>query len=150
MSTFYDSGLRFSCKQCSHCCKDEPGYVFLTEKEIQEISGFLSLDADAFIDSYCRLIQMGTFYMVSIIERKNHDCIFLTSSGCSIYQVRPFQCRSYPFWPSVLSSQEDWDREALECPGMNCGELHEKEEIDEWLKKRAENQPRIMYTIKHR
>ncbi len=88
---------------------------------------------------------MGTFYMLSIIERPNNDCIFLTDSGCSIYPVRPIQCRSYPFWAALVESQEDWDRESEECPGINHGELHKKEEIEEWLEKRKANQPKIFY-----
>lgn len=145
MNHIYEHGLRFSCVQCSHCCKDEPGYVFLSEKEISIIHKHLGLSQENFIKTYCKKVQMGTFYMLSIIERPNNDCIFLTDSGCSIYPVRPIQCRSYPFWAALVESQEDWDRESEECPGINHGELHKKEEIEEWLEKRKANQPKIFY-----
>lgn len=43
------------------------------------------------------------------------SCIFLhpTSKQCTIYDVRPVQCYTYPFWPSLLKSVEDWNGEAV-------------------------------------
>ncbi len=145
MKRFYEDGLRFTCRQCSHCCKDEPGYVFLSEQEMTSIAGHLSISEDEFIQEYCKTVNMGTFSMISIRERKNNDCIFLSEAGCTIYPVRPVQCRSYPFWASLVDSEEDWEREAGECPGMNEGELHSREEIEGWLQKRRENQPKMFY-----
>ena len=44
----------------------------------------------------------------------DHGCVFLDPFGqCSIYEVRPVQCHTYPFWPSLLESKEDWDSEAV-------------------------------------
>jgi len=44
----------------------------------------------------------------------DYGCVFLDPFGqCSIYDVRPVQCRTYPFWPSLLESKEDWDNEAV-------------------------------------
>lgn len=44
----------------------------------------------------------------------DHGCVFLDPRGqCSIYAVRPVQCRTYPFWPSLVDAQEDWDDEAV-------------------------------------
>jgi hypothetical protein len=36
----------------------------------------------------------------------------------------------------VLSSEEEWNREALECPGMNHGKHHSAREIRSALTKR--------------
>lgn len=36
------------------------------------------------------------------------DCIFLQSDNtCSIHQVRPLQCSTYPWWPDLMI-QEEW------------------------------------------
>lgn len=41
-------------------------------------------------------------------------CVFLDPFGkCSIYPVRPIQCRTYPFWPSLLEDRETWESEAV-------------------------------------
>jgi hypothetical protein len=50
---------------------------------------------------------------------------------CSIYPVRPVQCRTWPFWNINLKSPDNWNTEAMTCPGMNCGELHDFESIED-------------------
>ena len=47
-------------------------------------------------------------------EPQQHGCIFLSEMGqCSIYEHRPIQCRTYPFWPSLLEDRESWESEAV-------------------------------------
>ncbi len=46
------------------------------------------------------------------------ECIFLENKKCSIYSVRPTQCRTYPFWPSIMSESE-WNLESKLCEGIN-------------------------------
>ena len=40
---FYDKGLRFECQMCSYCCAAEPGYVYLTKRDIEDAAALLSL-----------------------------------------------------------------------------------------------------------
>ena len=48
------------------------------------------------------------------LKRKDDACIFLNPIGqCSIYDVRPIQCRTYPFWPSILKNKQTWEDEAV-------------------------------------
>ena len=49
------------------------------------------------------------------LKRKDDGaCIFLNPIGqCSIYDVRPIQCRTYPFWPSILKNKQTWEEEAV-------------------------------------
>ena len=37
---------------------------------------------------------------------------------CSVYHLRPTQCRTWPFWASNLRSERDWREAAAHCPGM--------------------------------
>ncbi len=53
-----------------------------------------------------------------------------------MYDARPLQCRSFPFWAPYLESKEDWDSLASSCPGVNKGKLHTREEIEEHLARR--------------
>jgi Fe-S-cluster containining protein len=41
------------------------------------------------------------------------SCIFLDTgtNQCRIYEARPTQCRTYPFWPSIVASVQDWNDE---------------------------------------
>lgn len=48
-----------------------------------------------------------------------YDCIFLNEDKkCSIYDVRPKQCVKYPFWDSIINSEENWNEEAESCEGI--------------------------------
>jgi len=137
---FYSNGLKFKCTQCSHCCRHEPGYVFLTTDDLLVVSAHLKILPEEFIKKYCELVDLGIVKRVSIKEKDNFDCFFW-DKGCTIYEARPVQCRTYPFWPQIMESKENWDREALECPGIGQGRLYDKKEIEELIQKRIINQP---------
>ena len=141
---FYDKGLRFECQNCNYCCSSEPGYVFLSEEDISRLASGLGMEAQAFVDTFCRIVDMGAFKMVSLLEKENYDCIFLENGRCRVYGHRPRQCETYPFWAHVLEDRESWDREAQSCPGMNKGKLYTKKEIEEKLSSRAGNNPVII------
>lgn len=72
----------------------------------------------------------------SFRERPNGDCVFYDKAGarCSIYPVRPAQCRSFPFWAELLESESAWDAYAKRCPGMNEGPLLSPSEIAQWMR----------------
>ncbi len=140
---FYSDGLNFECQRCMYCCSSEPGYVFLSHKDLERLSSFFGQDVETFIDIYCRLVDFSTHYLVSLTEKKNYDCEFLSKSGCTVYEARPEQCRTYPFWKSVLQSSKTWETESSFCPGINKGRKILKSEIEEALK-RDENNPPYM------
>ena len=75
---------------------------------------------------------MGLRY--SLTEKPNGDCTFLKRENgkalCSIYPVRPVQCRTWPFWSSNLRSREAWESAANNCPGMNNGRGHDFVQIE--------------------
>jgi Fe-S-cluster containining protein len=48
---------------------------------------------------------------------------------CGIYEVRPQQCRTWPFWPELLRDKASWDRASERCPGMNKGTFFPVEQI---------------------
>ena len=125
-SYFFDAGLRFECTRCGRCCSGTPGKVFLSDEEGDSIAGFLGLTPDAFREVY---LVTDPYSEPALREKPNHDCIFLTDRRCSIYEVRPAQCRTYPFWLGCLRSPEAWARERHQCPGIGRGRLFTKEEI---------------------
>jgi len=70
---------------------------------------------------------------ISLREFANGDCVFLDprTRGCTVYPVRPAQCRTWPFWNSNLVSEEAWDRAHEKCPGMGQGDLVQLEIIQD-------------------
>ncbi len=112
---------------------------------------FLGTSPQEVVEKYCRKVG-GRF---SLRERKHprhggYDCIFIkeipvenqkseessaektkhTRRICSIYSVRPLQCRTWPFWSGNLSSKAAWESASKRCPGMNQGELFDRARIE--------------------
>ena len=134
-------GLHFSCTQCSHCCRHEPGFVYLSQKDLTNLCLYFNLEEQQFIKQYCRWVP---YYdgseVLCLLEKENNDCIFW-DSGCAAYGARPIQCSTYPFWSFIVKSPEAWKQEASECPGINCGALHSASEIEESIRRYEENEP---------
>jgi Fe-S-cluster containining protein len=121
---WYREGLRFSCTRCGDCCTGRPGYVWVTQAELEELAAFLELSLDELLARYVR--KVGS--RLSLIERANGDCVFF-DKGCTVYPARPVQCRTFPFWPENLKSGRAWDEVGSECPGVGKGRLYSAEEI---------------------
>ncbi|MCC6575272.1 MAG: YkgJ family cysteine cluster protein [Planctomycetes bacterium] len=117
---WHSDGVHFRCKgpECGDCCsgKKGSGYVWVSETEMRAIATQLGLEICQFTTKYVR--QVGNRY--SLIEKSNQDCIFyIKDKGCGVYDARPTQCRTYPFWPEVVRTPESWALEALQCPGID-------------------------------
>ena len=71
---------------------------------------------------------------VSLTEKPNLDCVFWRDGvGCEVYEVRPVQCRTFPFWPEVLESEDSWLEYSAECPGMDRGKRYTLAQIERSL-----------------
>lgn len=134
---WYQAGLSFECTQCGNCCSGDPGYVWATKTEVAQIAEFLGRTDGRLDEEHLR--RVGLRY--SLTEKPNGDCIFLKREGgksmCSIYSVRPTQCRTWPFWNQNLSSPDAWDRAHKICPGMNRGKHHDFVQIETTRTQRA-------------
>lgn len=116
---WYKDGLRFKCTGCGKCCTGGPGVVWITEEEMVGIARLLSISIELFRRRYIRLVDNRYALIEKKITETQYDCVFLKDNKCSVYQARPIQCRTYPWWKQNLNSQESWDRAAQECEGIN-------------------------------
>jgi Fe-S-cluster containining protein len=117
-SPWYKEGLAFECTGCGACCTGEPGYVWVSYEEIQNMAHFLGMTLDSFTAKYVRRAE-GKY---SLKESQPHnDCVFLKDKKCQIYPVRPKQCRTFPFWPHCLETAESWEKTAKNCEGIGKG-----------------------------
>ncbi len=123
---WYADGLRFACQRCGRCCGGAPGYVWIDREEIQRMAAHLEMPAARVRDLYCRRV----WWRISLKERDNGDCVLLGPDGCSVYPVRPVQCRTFPFWTHLLTSRSRWERAVRNCPGVGGGRLYSRPEID--------------------
>jgi Fe-S-cluster containining protein len=123
---WYREGLAFTCTQCGNCCTGAPGYVWVDEDEIARLAEFRGETIDGFARQFVR--RVGGRY--SLIERPGWDCIFWSrESGCTVYEARPVQCRTWPFWPENIATPEDWESIRPGCPGAGNGRVFTVEEI---------------------
>jgi Fe-S-cluster containining protein len=142
---WYADGLNFTCQQCGNCCTGGPGYVWVSDVELDRLADYLKLTREDVIQKYCRRVG-GRYSLKEIRRGQLYDCVFLTESkasagngdrvvhstrGCSIYPVRPLQCRTWPFWPGNLSSKNAWERAGKGCHGINHGRKFTIEKIVE-------------------
>ena len=138
---FWSVGLRFACIGCHYCCRHEPGYVFLTRRDLDRLLAHTGLDEGTFIERYGVVVDLGIVKRISLSEKPGHDCVFW-NDGCTVYEARPLQCRAYPFWSSVLATRDSWKEEGRYCPGIGSGPLRNREHIAGWLDAR-ESEPLI-------
>ena len=120
---WYADGLRFRCSGCGACCRVE-GHVWVGEDDIRRLAEHLDLSLDDFGSRYLR--RVGRRY--SLVEKPNHDCVFW-DDGCTVYEARPPQCRSFPFWSECLESPEAWAEASEDCRGIDRGRVYDVAEI---------------------
>lgn len=123
---WYKNGLAFTCTRCGNCCTGEPGYVWVTPADLAAIARFLGQTTRLVRARYVRKARGR----LSLRERPNGECVFWDRlRGCTIYPVRPPQCRTWPFWESNVATPEAWERTCAVCPGAGQGEVIPVEEI---------------------
>lgn len=116
---WYANGLRFQCTQCGDCCSGSPGYVWVVNEEIAALAAELQLEVEEFEAKYVRKVGVRK----SLIEYPHGDCVFLKDRKCTVYNARPRQCRTWPFWDSNLRSPETWEQTCEVCPGSGKGQI---------------------------
>ena len=122
MSVIKKDGFNFTfspsaCSECqAKCCRGESGYIYVTKDEANAICEYLDIEMREFVDKY--LFKKG--YKYSIKERQvgdEYECVFYDHkiNGCSIYEARPTQCKTFPFWDYFKTRVDELK---AECPGV--------------------------------
>jgi hypothetical protein len=125
LGEWYADGLRFTCTQCGNCCTGPQGYVWFNADEARAIADYLGLSVEQFHARHAH--KVGRRWTLNEHRTKfGYDCVFLTrdangKAGCSIYPVRPTQCRTWPFWPENLATPDNYMDIAGQCPGVKRG-----------------------------
>ena len=105
----------FNCQQCGECCYGEGG-IRLTKDEIEQISEFLGISRESFLDNFCEK-RHGLDYIKSAPDG---FCIFFhEKKQCLIHPVKPEVCALWPFYPANVSDPYNWRMAQDACPGIN-------------------------------
>jgi Fe-S-cluster containining protein len=127
-SPWYKDGLAFTCTQCGNCCTGAPGVVWVTDEELAQMAAVRGEPLEKLRREHTRVVGGR----VSLTERSNGDCTFFDpqTRHCTVYNARPAQCRTWPFWNSNLESRETWKETQEGCPGAGHGTFFPLEEIE--------------------
>lgn len=135
---WYADGLSFSCTQCGNCCGGAPGFVWVSDEEVVALAELRGLTPAQFRKRHTRKL----FGRTSLKEFENGDCEFLGrdeqgKAYCTVYEARPVQCRTWPFWGSNLRTRRSWESTGRGCPGLGKGTHHPLPVIQEALRRNA-------------
>ena len=114
------SGVKFSCQSGCGKCYDQPGgIVYLSIKDAERISKHSGLSVDDWLERDARKTYDGRFVLKS--REEDGICIHLNENQqCSIYEVRPQQCKAFPWWGENLASDRSWSQVKELCPGIDA------------------------------
>ena len=96
----FDSSACATCE--GRCCTGESGYIYVTKEEIKAIAEVLNIDIN----------ELKEFK-----HNDSYECIFYDreSNGCRVYNARPSQCKTFPFWNYYKTKVDELKQE---CPGI--------------------------------
>jgi Fe-S-cluster containining protein len=130
--TWYRDGLRFACKRCGNCCSGRGSVVVVSPREREALARHLETTVADFEARHTRVAHDD---VVLVDDEATGACEWLErradgTTACRVNAAKPDQCRSYPFWPRVVESQETWDDEAKKCAGIGAGDVVPADEIE--------------------
>ena len=151
---WFGDGLSFSCTQCGACCSGSPGSVRFSGEEMHTMASKLGISPEHFQEKYARVETQGEEFRWlelkevptpaveqpdgTLLQSGGLDCIFLdrkTVPGkaiCGVYDARPMQCKTWPFWEEIVEDEESWNEAASGvegCPGLGKGKKYSADEI---------------------
>ena len=124
---FYADGIKFQCQDCGGCClsRGEYAYVYLTAGDRKHLADHLKNSTREIAIKYTDKTD-GLLHLKDPAK----DCLFLEDGRCSVYEARPSQCRSWPFWPENMKKKVWGNDIASYCSGIGQGRLYSAEEIE--------------------
>jgi Fe-S-cluster containining protein len=130
-AAFWSEGIRFECQGTGRCCtsRGEYGYIYLTIEDRRRLAARLGMRTSAFTRRHCATTD-GHVHL----KDPDADCRFLEGTRCTVYEARPAQCRTWPFWPENMNARV-WHGEIVRfCPGIGKGRLYTRDEIARLLR----------------
>lgn len=104
------------------------GFVYLSPEDRARMAKVLGLSEEQFVTQHCTRTE-GLLHL----NAPDKDCQFLEGKRCGVYEGRPAQCRTWPFWPENMNSRT-WNKEVAPfCAGVGKGPLQSADTIQETL-----------------
>ncbi len=104
----------FRCRQCGQCCEGDTT-ISLNTADIERLCMRFRLTEKELLQRY--LHKTGNIIQMRTVGGK---CIFYRKrQGCTIYDIKPWRCSQWPFHPSILKAEANFDAIKESCPGIN-------------------------------
>jgi uncharacterized protein len=107
----------------------EPGYVYIDDGELPKIAAHLGEKIEQLI-ARLKMVRENGRWMIDASD--GNGCPLLkTDRTCSIHDVKPKQCATFPFWRDLLDDDQEWESAKAFCPGMDApqGKIYSRGEI---------------------
>ena len=130
---WYGDGVQFQCQGSGKCCssRGEYGFVYLTKDDAKNMASVLKMKTGEFKKKYTKRTD-GALHLID--HPTSDDCLFLKGNRCEVYEGRPTQCRTWPFWPENMKPKA-WNKAVVQfCPGVNKGSVRKIDDIQKQLK----------------
>ena len=114
------SGVRFACQaSCGRCCDEPGGIVYLSPDDASRLAEHAGLSVEAWLERDTRQTFDGRYVLKS--RESDGVCIHLNEQKqCDIYEVRPQQCKAFPWWGENLATPSAWEKTKASCPGIDA------------------------------
>src|SRR5699024_11592257 len=100
-------GLRFRCTQCGKWCA-RPGYILVHPDESAALAArFRDGAKPADLEGVLWTWDDACNGWLSEVE-EGESCPFLIDEQCSVHDVKPRQCATYPFWEEIIGNRLTW------------------------------------------
>jgi uncharacterized protein len=137
---YHRRGLRFACTKCNRCCERAGDVLFQASEAAAVAERLLGPGASASVlEGTLWSAEYDGSWRIEVPE--GGGCALLGPSGCSVHDIKPVQCATYPFWPEILANRHLWRYEARACEGISeDGHWYDGPRIDAILSARSRTQ----------
>ena len=105
---------KIDCTACANCCR--VATIKLIDRDVEKLARHLSISKDRFLAKYTREDPDEG----RVLKRNEGGCVFLEGNLCSVYDVRPHTCVTFPHLTrgsgSLLSRLWEMPDRACYCP----------------------------------
>ena len=117
---WWAEGVRFTCQpDCGRCCDEPGGIVYLSRNDVERLAQHANLTVPEYLKKDCTTTLDGRYVLRS--NQSDGICIYLDENKqCTIYEVRPQQCKAFPWWAENLRSQRSWKQVKASFPGLTA------------------------------
>ena len=117
---WWKNGVHFSSQpNCGKCCDQPGGIVYVSADDATRLAAHADLDVHAWLERDTRQTYDGRYVLKS--REEDGICIHLNAQQqCNVYDVRPQQCRAFPWWGENMVSASSWASVKRSCPGIDA------------------------------